>query len=294
MDKYLSRKQVLINQALNKYLPPTATSPRIIHQATRYSVLNGGKRLRGILALMTGELFGAPNSRIMPFACALEMVHAYSLIHDDLPAMDNDDFRRGKPTCHKAFGEAIAILTGDALLTYAFQLIPDKIQDKKIIPALISELARAAGSTGMVGGQAMDIQNENTKANKINHTKILKEIHLRKTAAMIAVSARGAGIICNAPNKELAKITAYGRNLGLAFQIIDDILDVNGSKKQLGKTPGKDAKLRKLTYPAIKGLKASVEEAEDLIKLAKNSLTSFGEKADRLRKLADYLLTRKA
>jgi len=294
MDKYLSQKKALINQALNKYLPPATTFPKTIHQAMRYSLLNGGKRLRAILALMTGELFGTPNNKIMPFACALEMAHAYSLIHDDLPAMDDDDFRRGKPTCHKAFGEAIAILAGDALLTYSFQVIADKIQNKKAIPVLISELAQAAGSAGMVGGQVLDIQNENKRhVNRNNLYKILRQMHLRKTAAMITVSARGAGIISNTTNKELTSVTSYARNLGLAFQVIDDILDVSGSKKQLGKTPGKDAKLHKLTYPALKGLKASYKEADYLIKQAKNSLNCFGKRADKLRELADYLLTRK-
>ena len=305
MDKYLIRKQRLINQALHKYLPPVATFPKIIHpeiigtpltlrKAMRYSVLNGGKRLRAILALMTGELFKTPNDKIMPFACALELVHSYSLIHDDLPAMDNDDFRRGKLTCHKAFGEAMAILAGDALLTHSFQIIADKIHNQKIIPALIGELAQAAGSTGMVGGQVLDIQNENKRhINKDNLYKILRQMHLYKTAAMITVAARGAGIISNATDKELACVTSYARNLGLAFQVIDDILDVSGSKKQLGKTPGKDAKLHKLTYPALKGLKASYKEADYLIRQAKNYLNTFGKRADKLRELADYLLKRK-
>ena len=335
MNNHLVQKQALINQALHKYLPPAVAFPKIIHKAMRYSVLNGGKRLRAILALMVGELFGTPNNKIMPFACALEMVHAYSLIHDDLPAMDDDDFRRGKPTCHKAFGEAMAILAGDALLTHAFQIIADEIQNKKIIPDLISELAQAAGSIGMVGGQALDIQSTGRPVGRsapkssptfvgaggtefipagsggcdfASRQRQLKEIHLRKTAAMIAVSARGAGIISNATNKELSSVTSYARNLGLAFQIIDDILDVDGSKKQLGKTPGKDARHHKLTYPALKGLEASYKEANYLIKQAKNSLNifplrrdgkgrilidPFGKRADKLKELADYLLKRK-
>lgn len=296
MERYLVAKQRLVNQALNKYLPTTKTFPPLIHKAMRYSVLNGGKRLRAILALMTSELFGTPNHRIMPYACALEMVHAYSLIHDDLPAMDNDDFRRGKPTSHKVFGEAIAILAGDALLTYSFQIIADKIQNKPIVPKLVSELSYAAGSVGMVGGQVLDIQHSKFHVpNSKLQTKLrmLKETHLRKTAAMIIASCRGGAIISGASNNQLSAITSYARNFGLAFQIVDDILDVSGSKKQLGKTPGKDAKLHKLTYPSLKGLRASYNEAEYLIRQAKNSLNIFGKKADKLTKLADYLLKRK-
>lgn len=300
MEHYLSQKQRLVNQALSKHLPPASTFPPLIHKAMRYSVLNGGKRLRAILALMTGELLGTPSSRIMPYACALEMIHAYSLIHDDLPAMDNDDFRRGKPTSHKVFGEAMAILAGDALLTYAFQIIADKIQNNSVAPKLVSELSHAAGSVGMVGGQVLDIQNENNGIQNTgyriqvkNRCKILKEMHLRKTAAMIVASCRGGAIISGASNKQLSAITAYAGNFGLAFQIVDDILDISGSKAQLGKTPGKDAKLHKLTYPALKGLKASYQETKYLIKQAKNSLNIFGKEADKLKELADYLLKRK-
>lgn len=305
---FLTNTSNEVNQALSKHLPPASTFPPLIHEAMRYSVLNGGKRLRAILALMTGELFGTPSSRIMPYACALEMVHSYSLIHDDLPAMDNDDFRRGKPTSHKVFGEAMAILAGDALLTYAFQIIADKIQNNSVAPKLVSELSHAAGSVGMVGGQVLDIQNENktghtSKASQqyigvqgkspLNRGDLLREIHLRKTAAMIVASCRGGAIISDASNNQLSAITSYARNFGLAFQIVDDILDISGSKAQLGKTPGKDAKLHKLTYPALKGLKASYQETKYLIKQAKNSLNIFGKKADKLKELADYLLKRK-
>ncbi|MFH1230952.1 MAG: farnesyl diphosphate synthase [Planctomycetota bacterium] len=296
MENYLNQKRRLINQSLNKYLIPSSTFPKEIHQAMRYSVLNGGKRLRAILSLMVGELLHTPNSKIIPFACSLEMIHSYSLIHDDLPAMDNDDFRRGKPTCHKVFGEAIAILAGDALLTYAFQIIADEIHNKSIVPKLISELAQSAGSRGMVGGQVLDITQER-KAKSVKRKAagmILREMHLRKTAAMIIVAARGAGIISNASPKALTSITSYARNFGLAFQIIDDILDVKGSLKQLGKTPGKDTKHNKLTYPYLKGLDDSYKEATHLIQLSKKSLDIFGKRAERLKEFADYLLTRKA
>jgi geranylgeranyl diphosphate synthase type II len=302
MEYYLKRKRQLINQSLNKYLLFASTFPKEIHQAMRYAILNGGKRLRAILSLMVGELLHTPHNKIMPFACSLEMIHSYSLIHDDLPAMDNDDFRRGKPTCHKVFGEAMAILAGDALLTYAFQIIAEKIHNKSIVSRLISEVAHAAGSRGMVGGQVLDIISENPAHNlKLGYSqsrnyvpgKILREMHLRKTAAMIIVAARGAGIISNASPKALSAITSYARNFGLAFQIIDDILDVNGSLKQLGKTPGKDVKYNKLTYPRLKGLDNSYKEATYLIQLSKKSLGMFGKRAERLKELADYLLTRK-
>lgn len=307
MEYYLNQKRQLINQSLNKYLFPSSTFPKEIHRAIRYSALNGGKRLRSILSLMVGELLGTPNNKIMPFACSLEMIHSYSLIHDDLPSMDNDDFRRGKPTCHKVFGEAIAILAGDALLTHAFQIIADKINNKSIIPELISELARSAGSRGMVGGQVLDIIYERgaksvyTERSECVERKFasrltlnaLRGMHLRKTAAMIIVAARGAGIISNVSPKVLSAITSYARNFGLAFQIIDDILDVNGSLEQLGKTPGKDAKHNKLTYPCLKGLNNSYKEATHLIRLSKKSLDMFGKRAQRLKDLAEYLLIRK-
>jgi geranylgeranyl diphosphate synthase, type II len=294
MDHYLARKRDLINQSLNKYLLPASTFPTDIHRAMRYCIFNGGKRLRAILALMVGELLSIPNNRIMPFACSLEMIHSYSLIHDDLPAMDNDDFRRGKPTCHKVFGEAIAILAGDALLTYAFQIIAERMHNKSIIPRLVSELADSAGSRGMVGGQVLDILNENSKKTKHNNYKLLREIHRRKTAAMIVIAARGAAIIANGSPKTLSDITAFARNFGLAFQIIDDILDVKGSLKQLGKTPGKDAKHNKLTYPSLKGLDNSYKEASRLIRLSKESLSIFGKRSEKLKQLVDYLLVRKA
>ena len=302
MEYYLNQKRRLINQSLNKYLLPSSTFPKEIHQAMRYSVLNGGKRLRAILSLMVGELLNTPNNKIMPFACSLEMIHSYSLIHDDLPAMDNDDFRRGKPTCHKVFGEAIAILAGDALLTCAFQIIADKIHNKSIVPVLISELARSAGSCGMVGGQVLDIisvgaTKHRTKSIENKNSTLnasLREMHLRKTAAMIIIAARGAGIISNARPEALSAITSYARDFGLAFQIIDDILDVKGSLKQLGKTPGKDAHHNKLTYPFLKGLDNSYKEAAHLIQSAKGSLAMFGKRAERLKELADYLLARKA
>ena len=262
----------------------------------RHSVLNGGKRLRAILSLMIGELLHTPHNKIIPFACSLEMIHSYSLIHDDLPAMDNDDFRRGKPTCHKVFGEAIAILAGDALLTYAFQIIADKIYNKSIVSVLISELAQSAGSLGMVGGQVLDISQTDRQTGRPTNrqSRILKDMHLRKTAAMIIIAARGAGIISNASPRVLSAITSYARDFGLAFQIIDDILDVKGSLKQLGKTPGKDAKHNKLTYPGLKGLDNSYKEAAHLIQSAKGSLAMFGKRAERLKELADYLLARKA
>lgn len=278
-----------VDSALKRYLPEAGLFPKPIHQAMRYSVLAGGKRLRPILALMTGRMLGVPQGGIMPAACALELVHTYSLIHDDLPAMDNDDFRRGKPTCHKVFGEAMAILAGDALLTYAFQLIAQKTTDKKIVPALVLELAQAAGSIGMIGGQVLDINSPGK-----NSLRLCGEIHNRKTAAMITASCRLGAIIARATPKQLARITAYGKNLGLAFQIVDDILDEVGEKERLGKTPGKDRQQNKLTYPALKGIKSAETEAVRLITAAKSALKPFGKKAKSLTDLADYIISRQS
>ena len=315
--KILETLRHRVDSALKRYLPEAGLFPKPIHQAMRYSVMAGGKRLRPILALLTGRMLGAPESKIMPVACALELMHTYSLVHDDLPAMDDDDLRRGKPTCHKVFGEAMAILAGDALLTHAFQLIADKTPDKRIVPALVLELAQAAGSVGMIGGQVLDIGTTGKNNKYLNSLRPLLaavrakratchviplipagrlcgEIHLRKTAAMITASCRLGALIARATPKQLAGITRYGRNLGLAFQIVDDILDEVGEKRKLGKTPGKDRKQNKLTYPAIKGIKVAEQEAIRLITASKSALKPFGKRAKELTTLADYIISRQS
>lgn len=292
---YLKIKRDRVNYFLDKYLPSVQTHPQLIHQAMRYSVLAGGKRLRPILALMSAGLLGGKEPEIMPAACALELIHTYSLIHDDLPALDNDNFRRGRPTCHKVFGEALAILTGDALLTLAFQLLAEKIKDPYDLSRLVREITIAAGSKGMIGGQVLDLIRTNPvprrsvrgiptlrpvegearlwRRDASGGLDRLKNIHRRKTTALIVASVRTGAIVAGAKPKELARLTNYGKYLGLAFQIIDDILDVEGTKGQLGKTPRKDISAHKLTYPSVLGIAQSRQEARSLIKGAKIALS---------------------
>ncbi|MFA5795001.1 MAG: polyprenyl synthetase family protein [Candidatus Brocadiia bacterium] len=295
--KILETLRRKVDSALGNYLPAKGSFPKPIHDAMRYSVMAGGKRLRPILALLTGRMLGVPEPKIMPAACALELVHTYSLIHDDLPAMDNDDLRRGKPTCHKVYGEAIAILAGDALLTYAFQLVTQKIADKKLVPALVEELSVASGSAGMVGGQVLDItaplllKQKHSAPNALN---LCGKTHLLKTATLITAACRMGAVVAHADKASLARVTDYGQNLGLAFQIVDDILDVIGEKNKLGKTPGKDRQQNKLTYPALKGVRSAETEAVQLITRAKISLKSFGPKAKPLIDLADYIVSRQS
>src|SRR5215216_4958538 len=252
LDSLLAGSRALIEVELNNLLPSSATAPEKIHQAIRWSVFAGGKRFRPALLLATGQAFGAANNVLIRTACAFEMVHTYSLIHDDLPAMDDDDLRRGRPTCHVRFDEATAILAGDALQTLAFQAIA---QDQELSPetriALISELVRAAGTPeGMVAGQALDMEAETRQVNGAQ----LEEIHRLKTGALIVAAARCGAIIGGAREEELAAVTNYGSQLGLLFQITDDFLDVTATAEDLGKTPGKDARSNKATYPALHGM----------------------------------------
>ncbi|MBI2901517.1 MAG: polyprenyl synthetase family protein [Planctomycetes bacterium] len=244
----------------------------------RYSLLDGGKRLRPILAIRTCEAFGGAEAEAMPAACALEMIHTYSLIHDDLPAMDDDDFRRGKPSCHKAFDEATAILAGDALQAAAFEVLARRGSD----PRLVLELAAAAGAAGMCGGQQLDLA---TGAD-------VREIHRRKTGALLTAAVRMGAIAAGAPDRALARVTRYGRAVGLAFQIVDDILDVSGSARDLGKTPGKDARQGKKTFPALYGMEGSRLRAEACVREAVTAVAFLGERGARLRELARWILSR--
>jgi len=287
IQKYLKGKSLAINRSLDRYLPGRNIFPSQIHQAMRYSVLAGGKRLRGILVLSSGRLFKVPERILMPVAVAFELVHTYSLIHDDLPAMDNDDFRRGKPTSHRVFGEALAILTGDALLPLAFQLLADKIRNPKVSRQLVKEISQAAGSRGMVGGQVLDLTQSKT-----DRKKKLLMIHLLKTAALITAAVRAGALVAKANPTQLACLTRYGRNLGLAFQIMDDILDIKGDRTHLGKTPGKDRVQAKLTYPALYGLEHAETKARRLINRAKQALHPFHNRAEILSALADYVINR--
>jgi geranylgeranyl diphosphate synthase type II len=280
----------LIDSKLDYLLPPETVEPVSVHSAVRWSVFAGGKRFRPLLLLAVGETCGAPSELLISTACALEMIHTYSLIHDDLPSMDNDDLRRGRPTCHVRFGDATAILAGDALQTLAFQTIAEEalISATKRV-RLVSELARAAATPeGMVAGQALDLDAEwrNVTA------KELEQIHALKTAALIIAAARCGAIIADASEKELEFIGHYAAQLGLLFQITDDLLDVTSSVEALGKTPGKDARSKKATYPALYGIEAARQRAQLVHQQAGTALAQIDKPTERLRAIADFILAR--
>jgi len=290
---YLAERRQRVDDALAATLPPDDTPPASVHRAMRYSVMAGGKRLRPILVIAGAEAVGGKADTVMPTACALELVHTYSLIHDDLPAMDDDDYRRGRLTNHKVFGEAIAILAGDALLTYAFRLIAEnasRVADPAVIREVILEVADAAGTGGMVGGQVVDIESEG----KVVTAQTLEYIHLHKTAALIRASLRVGAMLAGGAERDLAAIGEAGRSLGLAFQIVDDILDVEGTLAELGKSAGSDERKQKATYPALHGIDASREQARALIAQAKHRLRDLGPGAVPLCALADYILERRS
>jgi geranylgeranyl diphosphate synthase type II len=259
----------------------------------RYSVFAGGKRLRPVLVIAGAEAVGGRMDDVMPTACALEMIHTYSLIHDDLPAMDNDDFRRGRPTSHKVFGEAMAILAGDGLLTLAFRLIAENwrpAMDARVLRDVLVDVSDAAGTDGMVGGQVADLEAEGRRVSP----DMLEYIHLHKTAALIRTSIRVGARLSGARDEQLRALTVAGGDLGLAFQIVDDILDVTGTTEQLGKTAGKDQAQQKATYPAIHGIEASQAQAGRLVGEALHALAPLGPPAEPLRALARFILERKA
>jgi len=287
---FLTDSRTLVELELNNLLPASSASPERIHQAIRWSMFAGGKRFRPALLLATGQAFGAEIKALIKTACAFEMIHTYSLIHDDLPSMDDDDLRRGRPTCHVRFGEATAILAGDALQTLAFRTIAEDEQlDFSMRVALISELARAAGTPeGMVAGQALDMEAE---ARQVNSGE-LEQIHRHKTGALIVAAARSGAIIGEANETELAAVTAYGSHLGLLFQITDDLLDVTASAEDLGKTPGKDAESRKATYPALYGIEDTREAAANAHRAACEALDPIDRPTTALRSIVDFILTR--
>jgi len=293
LKSYLEERRVLVDEALDRVLPPETAPPPSLHRAMRYSVQAGGKRLRPILVIAGAEAVGGAPSLVMETACAMEMIHTYSLIHDDLPAMDNDDYRRGMLTNHKVFGEAIAILAGDALLTLAFKLIAlngARTGDARIIAALVTDIADAAGTDGMVGGQVVDIESEG----KAVSAETLDYIHTHKTAALIRASLCAGALLARADATQMAAMHACGEALGLAFQIVDDILDVEGSSEELGKTAGKDAQQQKATYPAFHGLEASRVKARMLIDQAKHAVAPLGDRAEPIRALADFICNRRS
>lgn len=259
---YFKQKTVQVDQWLERLLPAADEAPPIIHEAMRYSLFAGGKRLRPILTIATGEIFGAQERELLPAACALEVIHTYSLIHDDLPAMDNDDLRRGLPTCHVKFGEAMAILAGDALLTQAFLILADYETNNAVRKVrVLSEVAHAAATTrALIGGQVLDIQSEGKTVTGAQ----LEEIHRAKTGALIRCAVRIGAIIGGASEDELKALTEYGEKIGLAFQVADDLLDATATSEELGKTAGKDAATQKATYPALYGLDGARQMAERL------------------------------
>ncbi len=287
---YLVSRQKLIERALDRYLPKATAKPATLHRAMRYSLFASGKRLRPILCLAAAEACGGKIGNALPLACALECIHTYSLVHDDLPSMDNDDFRRGRPTCHKIFGEGIAILAGDALLTIAFEIVSNaKPTSRYDTSILLREIAVAAGSQKLIAGQVADLEAEGRNVKRDQ----LQFIHENKTAAILRSSVRLGAMSANADARKLSAVTRFGQQLGLAFQIIDDILDVTQSSEILGKSAGKDVAAKKATYPAVIGLEKSRAEARRLTRQAHNALSMFRSRdAEPLHALANYLLER--
>jgi len=290
LSRHLASRCAQIDRALQSYLPASRIKPVTLHQAMRYSIFAGGKRMRPILCLEAAEICGGDAKAALPSACAVECIHTYSLIHDDLPCMDDDDLRRGRPTAHVKFGEALALLAGDALLTLAFETIVHTRPNKHYTSAdFVRELATAAGSRHLIAGQVNDLAAE---GRALRGTQ-LRNIHLGKTAAMIAVSLRLGAMSADATSSKCDAIARFGEKLGLAFQVVDDILDVTQTTEQLGKSAGKDTRDAKSTYPAALGLDGARAEAMKLTTAAMHELVPFGKRAIRLREIAHYLLSRK-
>ncbi|MFZ9936294.1 MAG: polyprenyl synthetase family protein [Luteolibacter sp.] len=289
LKSYLADRAALVDAAMSAYLPAGKERPATIHEAMRYAVFAGGKRLRPVLCIASAEACGGLTADALAPACAVELMHTYSLVHDDLPAMDDDDLRRGRPTCHKVYGEGMAVLCGDALLTEAFAVLCRAPVTKRYSTRdYIAELAETGGSRKLIGGQVMDLEGEGKKLTK----RDLVRIHESKTAALLTTSLRLGAMTANATAAKLAALTDFGHNLGLAFQVIDDILDVTQSTEVLGKTAGKDQAVEKTTYPSVIGLGASRKEAAKLTKAAMAALKPLGKKAARLEQLAGHLLRR--
>ena len=290
---YMRERAAAVDAALERVLPAESDRPETLHKAMRYSVFAGGKRLRPVLVVAGAEAVGGRMADVMPTACALELIHTYSLVHDDLPAMDNDDFRRGLPTNHKVFGEAIAILAGDALLTLAFRLVAENFtpaMDAGSLRDVLADVADAAGHAGMVGGQVADLESEGKRVS----VDAVDYIHRHKTGALIRTALRVGARICGGTPAQIDALSAAGAALGLAFQIVDDILDVVSSSAELGKTVGKDQAQQKATYPALSGLDASRARARVLLAEAEAALVGFGPPAEPIRALGRFILERRA
>ncbi|RJQ30496.1 MAG: polyprenyl synthetase family protein [Peptococcaceae bacterium] len=294
LKEELKKKALLVENALEGYLPLPDTYPAVIHQAVRYSVFAGGKRLRPALVMAGAEAVGGDPQKVLPAACALELLHTYSLVHDDLPAMDNDDYRRGKPTSHKVFGEAVAVLAGDALLTLSFQLLAENAAGGSAGPEdvlrVIGEVAVAAGTFGMIGGQVVDI----FSAGRAVDADTIKYIHSHKTASICRVAVRAGAILAGAKEAPLAALTDYAGHLGLAFQIKDDLLDFEGEAEKIGKPVGSDLRNKKATYPLVFGVEEARAEAGRAADRALAALECFGSEVEFLRRLAYFVIDRES
>jgi geranylgeranyl diphosphate synthase type II len=292
LDAYIAVQQKTVDAALHCWVPAETQDPATIHRAMRYSLFAGGKRIRPLLAIAAAHAVSDAPVGVESAACALELIHTYSLIHDDLPALDNDDLRRGRPTCHKVFGDAIAILAGDALLTLAFEVLSKLEQiGPELRIQLVRELATAAGTVrGMIGGQVNDLEGEG----KFPTAPLLDSIHRAKTGALLRASVRMGAIYAGAGCEQLDALTRFGEHAGLAFQIVDDVLDVEQPSEALGKTAGKDAQQNKITFPAVYGIERSREMAEQERQEAHLALKDFDDRAERLRELADLIVRRSA
>ena len=291
LEETLKQGQALADAALDRLIPLETKHPVSIHKAMRHSVFAGGKRLRPVLCMEAGRMVaGSLPSKIEELGAALEMLHTYSLIHDDLPALDNDDLRRGRPTCHKVFGEAIAILAGDALQTQAYEVLARLDCPAEARVRIIEQVAHGTGTLdGMIGGQVVDLEAEHTQPTP----EMLEYIHRAKTAALITASLVSGGIYAGAKDSEVKNLRSFGQSVGLAFQIVDDVLDVTQTSEQLGKTAGKDRAAQKATYPALFGIEESERKADSLVNSALEELETFGKRAETLKELARYLVERK-
>jgi len=289
-EKYLTELKCAVDESLDRLLPAENEEPPTMHRAMRYSVFAGGKRVRPILIVAAGETLGGARDTLLHLGAAVEMMHTYSLIHDDLPALDNDDLRRGRPTCHKVFGDAIAILAGDALMTRSYQVLSElpNVPDATRL-AILKEIAYATGTVeGMIGGQVVDLESEG----KPISASVLEYIHRSKTGALLTACTRCAALAAGANAAQLNALTEFGRKIGLAFQVIDDILDLTTSSDKLGKTAGKDQKVKKATYPALYGIEASRCKAQELIHDAVEAVRDLGSRAEPLRELAQFVCSR--
>ncbi len=292
LKSYIDDKVKFIDAHLERLLPPKEQYPPVIHESMHYSVFAGGKRLRPVLTVATGEMLGANQDDLIPFACAVELIHCYSLVHDDLPALDNDDLRRGKPTNHKVFGEANAILAGDALLNRAYEIMLEHglkgNLDSGIYLRAAREISNAIGTGGMIGGQVVDLQVEGQEIEE----DILLYIHNNKTGALLKACVKSGAVLAKAQESDIKRMERFAEHVGLGFQIVDDILDVTSTQEKLGKETGKDEVIEKATFPRIYGLNESRKKAEKMLQKALDELNCYDESADILRELARYLINR--